>query len=45
MRVYADGVRLSQVLVNLLMNAAKYTPPGGVIRIMGGRRMMRSFCV
>jgi len=30
-RFEADGVRLSQVIVNLLNNAAKYTPPGGHI--------------
>ena len=29
----ADRVRLTQVLVNLLNNAAKYTPAGGVIRL------------
>jgi PAS domain S-box-containing protein len=29
----ADPVRLEQVLVNLLANAAQYTPPGGTIRI------------
>ncbi|MCC2955494.1 response regulator [Massilia sp. IC2-477] len=32
----ADHVRLSQVLSNLLSNAAKYTPPGGRVRIEGG---------
>lgn len=31
-----DLVRMSQVLSNLLSNAAKYTPPGGQIRIEGG---------
>jgi PAS domain S-box-containing protein len=29
--IEADGVRLAQVIVNLLSNAAKYTPPGGDI--------------
>jgi PAS domain S-box-containing protein len=33
MHVEADAVRLSQVLANLLTNAAKYTPPGGTILI------------
>jgi PAS domain S-box-containing protein len=31
--VEADVVRLSQVFSNLLNNSAKYTPPGGLIRI------------
>jgi signal transduction histidine kinase len=31
--VYADASRLEQVVVNLLSNAAKYTSPGGSIRI------------
>jgi two-component system, OmpR family, clock-associated histidine kinase SasA len=31
--VYADVERVRQVLVNLLDNASKYTPPGGKIRI------------
>ena len=31
--VDADGVRLDQVIVNLVVNAVKYTPPGGTIRI------------
>jgi signal transduction histidine kinase/ActR/RegA family two-component response regulator len=31
--VHADHVRLSQMLGNLLSNAAKYTPPGGAIAI------------
>ena len=33
----ADPVRLSQVFVNLLNNAAKYTPPGGAIRLTAAR--------
>ena len=32
--VFADHVRLSQVLGNLLSNAAKYTPPGGHIELL-----------
>jgi PAS domain S-box-containing protein len=31
--VSGDSVRLSQVVQNLLTNAAKYTPSGGVIRV------------
>jgi CheY-like chemotaxis protein/anti-sigma regulatory factor (Ser/Thr protein kinase) len=35
--VEGDPVRLEQVIVNLLTNAAKYTPHGGNIRIIGGK--------
>ena len=35
--VDADPVRLSQVLSNLLNNAARYTPPGGRITIESAR--------
>ncbi len=31
--VYADVTRLAQVFINLLNNAAKYTPPGGQIHL------------
>ncbi len=35
--VYADAVRLEQVIVNLLNNAAKYTDIGGLIRLSVGQ--------
>jgi signal transduction histidine kinase len=31
--VYADVTRLAQVFINLLNNAAKYTPPGGRVHL------------
>ena len=33
LRIEADAARLAQVIANLLINAAKYTPPGGFIKI------------
>jgi signal transduction histidine kinase len=32
-RIYADGVRLTQVFTNLLNNAASFTQPGGAIEV------------
>jgi len=35
--INADPLRLSQVLSNLLNNAAKFTPPGGIVRLEAER--------
>lgn len=38
LQVFGDPLRLAQVLSNLLTNAAKYTNPGGLIRVHGAQR-------
>ena len=35
LEVEGDAVRLTQVVDNLLSNAARYTPPGGVVTVTG----------
>jgi PAS domain S-box-containing protein len=37
LEVEGDAVRLTQVVDNLLSNAARYTPPGGVVSVTGAR--------
>jgi signal transduction histidine kinase/FixJ family two-component response regulator len=37
--IFADPLRLNQVLINLLSNAVKFTPPGGVIDIRVEERL------
>ena len=36
LRLHADPMRLEQIVVNLLTNAAKYTPSGGHIQLVAG---------
>jgi two-component system clock-associated histidine kinase SasA len=36
--ILADGERIRQVLINLLDNAVKYTPPGGTIQLVALHR-------
>jgi signal transduction histidine kinase len=36
--VSGDPIRLKQVLCNLIQNAARYTPPGGLISISTARQ-------
>jgi signal transduction histidine kinase len=42
--VHADSTRVVQVLTNLLINAAKYTPPGGHVSIIA-RQSTTDVCV
>ncbi len=37
LEVEGDELRLTQVVDNLLSNAARYTPPGGVVTVTGAR--------
>lgn len=40
--VLADAQRVEQVLLNLLSNAIRYTPPGGTIRVIARREKAQS---
>jgi signal transduction histidine kinase/CheY-like chemotaxis protein/PAS domain-containing protein len=41
--VEADATRLEQVIVNLIANAAKYTPPGGHVEVEVRRNQAQAF--
>lgn len=41
LRMDADATRLEQVVVNLLVNAAKYTDPGGTISVRLAREVVK----
>lgn len=43
-QIYANQQQLDQVLLNLVENAIKFTPPGGTVRISSGE-LAGSFCV
>lgn len=42
-RLLVDSRRVLQMLLNLLSNAIRFTPPGGTVRINWGRRLDGSF--